>query len=302
MNLFHAMRAFVVTVQNGSFTAAASDLRLSPAMVGQLVAALENRLGTRLLVRTTRRQSLTDFGVSYFEQCRDILDRVSLAEHAAEVEHTAPRGHLRITAPKSFGAEVLMPALAEYAARAPEVTLDIILNDRNVDMVDDGLDVAFRIGALSDSSLIARPLAPYRMIICAAPSYLAQHGRLERPEEISVHEAVVFTPAARSAWRLSKEGRTVEVSPSRRISVNSGQAVRTAARAGLGLILQPEILVASDIRNGHLEHLFSDWDLPERPMSLLYYRDRQMTPRLKSFIAFAVELFGRPSPRIVSEI
>ncbi|MCW1410607.1 LysR family transcriptional regulator [Rhizobium sp. 1AS11] len=253
-------------------SAASVKLGISPAMVGQHVAALEERLGTRLLNRTTRRQSLTDFGMSYVEQCRDILERVAITDQDAEASQTKPRGLLRITAPTTFGAEVLMPALHRYRKLAPDVTLDITLTDRNVDIVEEGFDIAIRIGELPDSRLIARHLAPYRMMICASP--------------------IGFTPAARSPWKLSKGKDEVEVVPKTAITVNSGQAVRMAARAGLGVIMQPSILLTSDTQAGLLVRLFPDWHLRERPMSLIYHCDRRMTPRLRSIIAFAIAEFG----------
>lgn len=273
-------------------SAAAEQLGLSPAMVGQHVAALEERLGTRLLNRTTRRQSLTDFGASYFEQCRDILDRVAIADREAETQQTAPRGKLRVTAPTTFGAEALVVSLKRYRETAPDVMLDLVLTDRNVDLVEEGFDVAFRIGTPPDSRLIARRLTPYRMMICAAPEYLRRNGEPRHPEDLSGHEAVGFTPAARSPWRLSKDGETAEVTPLRHLTVNSGQALRMAARAGLGIIMQPEILLAEDVQAGALVQLLPDWRLGERPMSLLYYRDQRMTPRLRSFISFATAEFG----------
>lgn len=292
MDIFRSMQAFVAAVQTGSMTAAAAQLGLSPAMVGQHVAALEERLGTRLLNRTTRRQHLTDFGASYFEQCRDILDRVALAEREAETLQAEPRGKLRITAPATFGAEALVPALRRYREVAPDVTLDVILTDRNVDLVEEGFDIAFRIGSLPDSRLIARPLAPYRMMICASPEYLARNGTPQHPDELARHETVGFTPASRSPWRLSKGDEVVEVTPLRSITVNSGQALRAAARAGLGVVMQPAILLAPDVESGHLIQLLPDWHMRERPMSLLYYRDQRMTPRLRSFISFAMTEFG----------
>ncbi|MCM2474074.1 LysR family transcriptional regulator [Rhizobium sp. CG5] len=292
MNLFHAMEVFVTTVREGSMSAAAARLGLSPAMVGQHVAALEERLGTRLLNRTTRRQSLTDFGMSYVEQCREILDRVAVADLDAEAAQTKPRGKLRVTAPTTFGAEVLMPAMRRYRALAPEVTLDITLTDRNVDIVEEGFDIAFRIGDLADSRLIARGLAPYRMMICATPDYLAASGTPSHPRDLSGHDAVGFAPAARAPWRLSRQEEVVEVTPKIPITVNTGQAVRTAALAGLGVILQPAILLAADVQAGRLVQLFPDWQLRERPMSLIYHRDRRMTPRLRSIIAFAMAEFG----------
>jgi DNA-binding transcriptional LysR family regulator len=292
MGLFRSMQVFVTTVQEGSMSAASARLGMSPAMVGQHVAALEERLGTRLLNRTTRRQSLTDFGTSYVEQCRDILERVAVADQDAEASQAKPRGQLKITAPTTFGAEVLMPALQRYREIAPDVTLDITLTDRNVDIVDEGFDIAFRIGELPDSRLIARHLAPYRMMICASPDYLARQGRPDHPSALSAHDAVGFTPAVRAPWKMTRGSEEVEVVPRMSVTVNNGQAVRMAARAGLGVVMQPAILLSADIQAGLLVRLFADWQLRERPMSLIYHRDRRMTPRLRSIIAFALSEFG----------
>lgn len=292
MDVVRCMQAFVATVQAGSMSAASAALGQSAAMVGQQVAALEERLGTRLLNRTTRRQSLTDFGASYLEQCRDILDRIALAEEAAELQQTRLQGRLRITAPTTFGAEALMPALGSYRLSAPDVELDITLSDRNVDLVEEGFDLAFRIGVMQDSAMIARPLAPYRMAICAAPDYLARRGMPIHPDDLTAHEAIAFSPSARSAWKFARGEEEKAVTPPRMITVNSGQAVRAAARAGLGIIMQPEILVKNDLETGCLVRLLPDWRLGERPMWLLYQRDRRMTPRLRSFISFATAAFG----------
>jgi DNA-binding transcriptional LysR family regulator len=292
MDLFRSMQAFVTVAQFGSMSAAAPRLGLSAAMVGQHIAALEERLGTRLLNRTTRRQSLTDFGLSYLEQCRDILERVAVADEQAETLQQKPRGQLRITAPMTFGAEVLTPALGRYRDQAPDVTLDIVLTDRNVDLVEEGFDAAFRIGTPPDGRLIARQLAPYRMMICGSPDYLARTGTPAHPTELSNHDSIIFTPAARSPWRLSRGDDKVEVTPARSMTVNSGQAVRMAACAGLGIIMQPATLLMPDVKTGRLVQLFPDWRLGERPMSLLYYRDRRMTPRLRSFIAFSMKEFS----------
>ncbi len=211
MDLFRSMQVFVETVQTGSMSAAASQLSISPAMVGQYIAALEARLGTRLLNRTTRRQSLTDFGASYFDQCRDILDRVALTDLEAEAQQNEAIGKLRITAPETFGATILMPALTRYRQVSPQVTLDIVLTDRNVDLVEEGFDIAFRIGTPPDRRLIARKLMPYKMVICATPLYLSQKGVPAHPSELSQHEVVAFTPASGSILRLAKGEEVVEV-------------------------------------------------------------------------------------------
>lgn len=291
MDLFRSMQAFVMTVQAGSMSAAAGLLGVSSAMVGQHIAALETRLGVRLLNRTTRSQSLTDFGASYFEQCRDILERVAVTEEDAQALLTKPRGRLRITAPVTFGTELLAPALGFYRQLAPDVDLDISLTDRNVDLVEEGVDIAFRIGELSDSRMIARRLAPYRMMLCASPAYLARKGTPLHPSELSTHDAIKYTQS-RGAWKFRKEGELLEVVPTVVLAINSGQAMRRAACAGLGVIMQPAMMLGGDVEAGQLVQLLPEWELPERPMSLLYYRDRQMTPRLRSFITFATDAFS----------
>ncbi|MQT14858.1 LysR family transcriptional regulator [Segnochrobactrum spirostomi] len=292
MDLFRAMRTFISVVEAGSMSAAAPRLGLTSAMVGQHIAALEDRLGTRLINRTTRRQSLTEFGASYLDQCRDILERVALSDQEAETVRRVPSGLLRITAPVTFGSEVLMASLEPYRTAAPDVILDIVLTDRNVDLIEEGFDVAFRIATPPDGRLIARRLTAYRMALCAAPGYLARAGIPSHPSDLAHHEAVLFTPAARAPWRLTRAGEVVEVTPRAAVRVNSGQALRVAAQAGLGIILQPLMLIGPDLAAGRLAQVLPDWNPGERTVSLLYYRDRRMTPRLSSFISFAMTAFA----------
>jgi len=292
MDLFRSMNVFVTVVRVGSMSASATQLGISPAMVGQYIAALEDHLGMRLLNRTTRKQSLTDFGKSYFDQCRDILERVALADMQAETQQTTAKGKIRITAPLTFGTERLMPALTHFRRSTPEVTLDIVLTDRNVDLVDEGFDIAFRIGNLSDSTMVARPLSPYRMMICASPDYISKNGLPVHPSKLTEHDVVCLTSASESSWRLTKGENSVAIFPHSKVIVNNGQAVRMAAKAGLGIVMQPEMLLAADIRSGELTQLFPDWQLRERSMWLLYYKDKGMTPRMRNFINFAVNEFA----------
>lgn len=288
------MRAFVATVQAGSMSAAAIEFNMSPALISQYIAALEEYLGTRLLNRTTRRQSLTEFGVGYFEQCRDILDRVALSEGTAESQLVQVQGTLRISAPITFGAEALIPALGGYRSTVPNVEIEVTLTDRVVDIFEEGFDVAFHVGSPQDSRLIARPLMPYRMIVCAAPDYLSRMGTPGHPSELDHHEAVVFTPSGRTSWKFARGKQDVQVAPKRVITVNSGQAIRAAAGAGLGIVMQPEILLQRDVEAGRLVRLFPCWQVDERSVWLLYYRDRMLTPRLRNFIAFAAQAFSSP--------
>lgn len=292
MDLFQSMKAFVATVHAGSMSAAAHQLNLTPAMVGQHIAALESRLGTRILNRTTRRQHLTDFGASYLEQCKDIIERVALADMEAETHSSEARGVLRITAPITFGSSLLMPALTRYRRIFPLVKIDVVLTDRNIDLVEEGVDIAFRIGKVPDSRLIQRTLMPYKMIVCAAPNYLNEHGEPHHPSELSHHDVVLFTPAARGPVKLYKEEEQVEVKPKCMVTVNGGHALVNAAVAGLGIIMQPEILLKPYITSKQLIPILTDWQLGQRQISILYYRDQNMSPRLRSFINFSLQEFS----------
>ena len=287
MDLFRAMQAFVATVRTGSMRAAADELTITPAMVGQHIAALESRLGTRLLNRTTRSHSLTEFGTAYLEHCHDILQRIASTEEDAQTLHSEPRGRLRITAPVSFGTEVLAPALARFQASAPDVVLDVTLTDRNVDLIDEGIDVAFRVGNIADSRIISRPLGPYRMALCAAPRYLAQHGTPTHPQELEQHHAIVFNESHRP-WRFMRDSEEVTVQPKRIATFNSGRAMVQAAREGMGLVMQPRFLLEEALTAGEMVELLADWQRPEKILSMLYYRDRLMTARLRAFIDFCV--------------
>ena len=291
MNLFRAMTVFVEVAKAGSMSAASVKLDITPAMVGQYITALEERLGMRLLNRTTRRQKLTDFGCSYLEQCHDILERVAVSETQAEGLQHSFTGKLRITAPVSFGAECLIPALQRYREIAPEVEIDIMLTDRVIDLVDEGVDIAFRIGDPADSSMIGRPLMPYRMAICASPEYLEKYGKPEHPAELFRHQLLSLSTSSRSPWRLSRSEENIEIPVQSKLTINHGQALRIAARSGLGIVMQPEMLLSEDINSGRLVQLFKEWQIRERHIWLLYLRDKRMTPKIRAFINFAVGEF-----------
>ncbi|MES0151221.1 LysR family transcriptional regulator [Mesorhizobium sp. M0012] len=292
MDLYGSMSVFVQIVEKGNLTAAASASGMSPTMVGNHLHALEKRLGTSLVNRTTRRQSLTDFGRVYYERCLEILRLVAEVDAHALANHIVPRGRLRVTAPVSFGAEGLMPVLGDYTARYPEVELDITLCDRTVDLIEEGVEAAIRIGSLPDSGLIARPLMPYRMMICASPDYIAKHGEPHRPADLAGHRCVAFRYSAESAWRMIGEEGTSRVRVSGMIQVNNGQAIRVAALNGLGVVMQPEVLLAEDVTAGRLIRLLPNYELPSRPMQIVYLRDHHMSPKLRSFIDFIADRFG----------
>lgn len=298
MDRFASMEVFVATVDRGSFTAAARAFRITPAMVGKHVRALEERLGARLITRTTRRQSLTEIGRSYYERCKRILDDVRSAETDAEAMRLAPRGELRVSAPISFGALRLGPALAEYLAGYPEVGVELDLTDQVVDVVKEGFDAAIRVGPLADSALVARRLQPYRMMICAAPSYLARAGVPKTPADLPQHSCLAFTLWRNyGGWSLDRSNRPPLKPPPCRLRSNNALALRAAALEGVGLILQPEVVLADDVAAGRLVQVLAKFVPPPRPMSLIYPRDRRPTSKMTTFIDFVLRRFGAASHR-----
>jgi len=293
MDRLESMAVFVRAVERGGFSAAAAELGLSGTMVGLHVRALEDRLGARLLNRTTR-QSLTEVGRLYYERCRQILGDVEAADASAAELQGAPRGRLKVTAPVSFGVHALTPACADYLALYPEVRLDLVVNDRAVDLIDEGFEAAIRIGDLVDSSLIARPLAPYRSLMCASPAYLEKYGEPQSPEDLGAHACLSLAhPVAGQTWRLQGPAGPVTVAISGGFTVNNGEALRMAALAGLGIIMQPQILLADDLAQGRLLPVLPSYAPAPRPMHLLTQPDRRPTPKLSTFVEFVMRRFGR---------
>jgi DNA-binding transcriptional LysR family regulator len=295
MDLLDSMQVYVLAVEKGSLSAAATVCGISATMAGNHLRTLEKRLGMQLLHRTTRRQHLTALGEDYYLRCKEILRLVAETDAQAQNLQLAPAGKLRITAPVTFGTEALMPALSAYMERYPEVSVDLALSDRVADLVEEGFEAAIRIGQLpADSALIARSLAPYRLMICASPAYLARRGVPATPEALSRHECLSFSPAAMANWRLQDKDKGGElcIPVSGRLQVNHGQALRVAALHGMGIVLQPEILLQADVQAGRLVQLFPTQELPSRTMSVVYLPDRYRSPKLRSFVDFVVERFS----------
>ncbi|MFZ6776000.1 LysR family transcriptional regulator [Undibacterium sp. Ji83W] len=293
MDKLRSMEVFVAVVDAGSFTAAAAQCEISPVMVGKHIQFLESLLGARLLTRTTRRQSLTELGLQYAEQCKAILAQIGEAESGAARMRGGARGVLKITSPVTFGSEMLAPAMVDYLAQYPEMRADLHMNDRLVDLVEDGFDAAIRIGQLEDSTLIARALQPYSMMICAAPAYLKRKGTPRTPADLIDHECLDFLHWNKHVrWRLTEAAEEVSEIPMSRLRSNNGQALKSAAVAGFGIVMQSELLLASEVAAGHLVPLMEAYVPAPRPMHLLYPRDRQPTPKLSTFIEFMLDRFG----------
>ncbi|AIG02086.1 LysR family transcriptional regulator [Pseudomonas fluorescens] len=301
MDLFQAMTVYVKVVETGSMTAAAQACGLSTTMVGNHLRALEQRLGVSLLKRTTRKQSLTEFGGLYYQRCLEVLGLVANSEQLAEQIHSeAPQGLLRITAPPAFGAERLAPALSAFSRRYPQIQLYVVLSNQAMDLIDSGFDVAIRLGELQLSSLIARPLQDYTMTLCASPDYLARRGTPQQPMDLQKHDCLAFaypsTDDWRNAdklWRLRGAEGEVEVAVSGPMTINSSQALHRAAVEGMGIVMLPDALVGADILAGRLVALLPGYQSPSRPMHLLYAQDRYRLPKLRAFVDFAIEQWAR---------
>lgn len=293
MDRLQSMSVFAKAVESGSFSAAGEALGMSSQLVGKHVQTLEQHLGVRLINRTTRRHHLTEAGFAFYERVKIILAEVEDAEGLAAMSRGTPRGRLRINAPVSFGIHALAWRLPEYMAAYPEVSVDLSLSNRYVDLIDEGFDVAFRVGELSDSGLIARVLAPYRLRLCAAPSYLASRPPINHPTDLTQHECLGFSyTELRTRWTFEGPDGEISVPVSGKLMVDSGEALLMAARAGMGLFVQPHELVREDLTTGRLVEVLPDYPIPTRPFHLLHAPDRRMTPKLRSFIDFAVAAFG----------
>lgn len=297
MDRFSGMNVFVKAVELGSFSAAAEALNMSPQLVGKHVQFLEQHLGVRLLNRTTRRQHLTEVGSQFYERSRNILAEVEAAEALAAETRAVPRGKLRVNAPVTFGIHALAPTLPKYLGAHPEVSIDLSLTNRMVDLIDEGYDAVFRVGKLADSGLIARRLSPYRLVICAAPSYLRARGTPSTPDDLRNHECLIFSHTMlRTHWDFEGPEGNVSVPISGRLMIDNGEALLKAALAGLGIILQSSELIQSSLETGALVPLLPGYSVPTRPLHVLYAPDRRITPKLRSFLDFVSAEFGGHGP------
>jgi DNA-binding transcriptional LysR family regulator len=287
------MSIFVRAVELGSFSAAADALGVSPQLVGKNVLALENHLGVKLLNRTTRRHHLTEIGKLYFERSQNILAEVEAADALAEQTRIVPRGKLRISAPVTFGIHILAPKIPDFLRMFPDVSVDLSLSNRLIDVIEEGYDAVFRVGELEDSGLIARRLNPYRLLICASPDYLRRYGEPKTPSDLANHECLIFSHTGlRTHWSFDGPGGNTTVPISGRLMMDSGEALLAAAMAGHGIILQPVELLRASISSGDLLPLLPGYEVPTRPLHILHAPDRRITPKLRSFLDFAAAEFG----------
>jgi DNA-binding transcriptional LysR family regulator len=290
------LEMFVRIVEAGSFTAAAEQMGLSRAAVSKHLAALEDRLEVRLLNRTTRRCSLTEAGQAFYERCRQVLGDLEEAEREAGQTGLRPRGTLKVNAPMTFGTTHLAPAVPDYLALYPEVSIDMTLNDRVVDLLEEGFDMAIRIGRLADSSLVARRLAPSRIVVCAAPSYLARRGHPAVPAELGLHDCLTYAYASsRDVWEFTGPAGPITVRVNGRLRANNGEALVAAAAAGFGIVSIPSFMVDKMLADGRLVPVLESYPIPERGIYAVWPQGRHLSAKVRTFVDFLAARFA-PEP------
>ncbi|WP_437890341.1 LysR substrate-binding domain-containing protein [Phytobacter sp. V91] len=288
MDKLTGMTVFVKAAEMGSFAAVAEALAMSPQMVAKHIAALESRLGTVLINRTTRRQNLTDIGRSYYERCRIVLAEMEEADAIVTSMKASPSGIIRVNAPVTFGSYSLSPFITRYLGAYPDVQVELTLSDRIVDPIEEDFEVIIRIGELADSTMVAWALAPYRLIACASPSYIARHGMPETASDLQQHACLVYGHWSASMpcrWIFYKAGRKEEVRPEGRFRSNDWKALMQAALEGYGVTLGPADILNKEIEKGNLLRVLPEYEGPSRPMHVLVPTAKKQTVKIQCFIA-----------------
>jgi DNA-binding transcriptional LysR family regulator len=293
------MQVFARVAQLGTFSAAARALGMSQTMVTKHIAAIEGRLGIKILHRTTRRLTLTEAGRRYLEAAERILTEVEEAEVSAAADRVDPRGTLRVNAPMSFGVRQIAPLMPDFSRTYPAVTVELGLNDRFIDLIEEGWDLAVRIGTLTGSTMIARKLAPCATALCAAPAYLSERGTPRSISDLTAHNCLGYTlsrAVGPDRWSFGKDGKiTVPVKGNLRST--NGDALMFAALAGQGLIYQPTFMVNAELRSGHLVSLRLDQPTIEMPdIFAVYPADRHPPAKVRAFIDFLASRFAPVPP------
>jgi DNA-binding transcriptional LysR family regulator len=284
MDRLNAMQVLLAVVDEGSLSAASRKLRTPLPSVSRKVAELERHLGTRLLIRTSRNVQLTDAGRDYIESARHIVDELTQAEQRAAGEYQVPRGELTIASTLQLGRAVVAPLAYEFLDEYPEISLNLRLVDRSVDLVDEKIDVAIRVGNLDDSSLYAVKVGDGRIITCASPAYLQRKGVPATPADLADHDAVVFTRMNEASWTYSRDGEKFEGLPRIRVRVNSPVSAIDATLRGLGLSRSFNFMIDEKLRAGKLVRILADFDGGSRPMHLIYVRQGMLPVKVRAFL------------------
>jgi DNA-binding transcriptional LysR family regulator len=293
MDRITSMTVFDKVVETQSFSAAARQMRLSQAAVSKHVQALEDWLGARLINRTTRRISLTDFGAAFHRRCARVLEDLEEAKQAAGELQTVPKGTLRMTAPISFGKHI-EPIIADFMARYPDVAFEVALTDRRIDLVQEGFDLAIRVGRLPDSSLIMRSLATSRYVLCAAPAYIERYGKPLHPSELVGHRCLQFSHHTQNEWKFTAPEGEISIPIHSRFKSNNADLLLAAARDGQGIMLAPSFHVGRDLRLGRLMPLLEQYVKADATIHAAYPHSRHLSAKVRCFVDFMAPCFKTP--------
>lgn len=287
MDQLSAMRAFVRVVQTGSFSATGREMNTTQTTISKKVAALESKLGVKLLTRSSRDHALTPVGAEYYEQCVAILGELDEAEARARSEVASPRGVIRIAAPVAFGRLVIAPMISEFFALYPEIKVDLSLSDRHVDLISDGIDLAIRARKLEDSTLVARHLFNNPMILLASPGYLVQHGEPQEPTDLKRHNCLVFSNLKSiNVWQFSRDGKEFTVPVKGNFQSDNGDVLLEVALSGGGLVQLPNWMVDEHINTGRLQQVLGEYSGQNLPFNAIYPQTRYVPLKVRCFIDF----------------
>jgi DNA-binding transcriptional LysR family regulator len=302
MDTLNAMKLYCHIVDAGQLSIAADQLNLSKGAVSKQLSKLETHLGGRLLNRTTRRLTPTEAGIAFYERAKLILESVNEAECVVTGLTAEPRGTLKINAPMSFGFHYLGELLAKYQNKYPKMKIDLTLHDRQIDLVEEGYDLALRIATLKDSSLIARRLAPCHLVMCASPEYLQKNGEPQKPNDLKKHQCLLYaySDSVRSWGFEDKHGKKQQVTVDGSLYANNGNLICDALVNGMGIARLPTFIIGDSIRKGEAKIILDDWRPNPQNISLLYPSNRHLSAKVRTFVDMAVEHF-RPAAGEVNE-
>jgi len=296
MDRLVAMEAFVLVVDTGSFSAAARRLKVGQPAVSKLVAQLEERLGVKLLVRTTRGLTATEAGLKYYERARRSIEEADEAESAARGAGSDLTGRLRICGAVTFARIHLMPHLPDFLARHPELEMEVVLDDRNIDLVQEGIDVALRMGQLSDSSLTARRIASGRHVVVGTPAYFERTGKPTAPGDLAAHQAVIYDQEAGGKdWTFQRDDAEIAVTLKGRLRVSAAEGVRAAVLAHAGIAVASEWMFSPEIADRTVQIVLQDWELPRIDLWAVFPAGRTATTKARTFTQFVQEVMRAPS-------
>lgn len=287
------MKAFARVVESGSFTEAARRLGISTALASKYVRQLESRLGAQLLNRTTRSVSPTEVGRAYWERCTRIISEFEELEDSVADQHGQPRGHLRVAGSRAFGEDMLVPTIGSFLEHHPEISLDLTLDERMIDIVAEGFDVAIRVGDLADSSLIARRIADYPYYICASPDYLETNGTPKTPQDLLAHNCIINTgisPA--NQWQFAINGQKTQVTVPPNVRVNTAQSTATLVKAGRGVGLCLYSTVKDELASGALVRVLRNFEAYDRSVYAVYPHSQHLSGKVRAFVDHLLAAFA----------